>query len=375
MDSPEQVLADTALRGRLLRHVRGDEPGGMLRSLKVKLLSSCNLRCEMCDYWRIERIELPFAVVRRALDDAAALGCRKVHLSGGEVTLYPDLEAVIAHGVAVGLRVNLTTNGVELDRRRARAWVEGGVHAVALSLDGARADTHDTIRGVPGAFDRAVKGARNLMRENARRGRRVRLRINTVVQRRNLAEQVELVRLAVELGACDVVPMPIDGESADRPSLAELREYNAAIAPRVAEVRHQFGLPTSPDRVYPFGEGDLRPAAAGDYARGYYDRHLCHAPWLHCFVSHRGDVFACCMTNERMPALGSIHRDSLRDLFAGQAYERFRAAMRGRRLDMCRHCDQFLPENRALNDGLGLPPTAAPRQVPLPLLSPMQVSP
>ena len=56
------------------------------------------------------------------------------------------------------------------------------------------------------------------MRENGRRGGKVRLRINTVVQRRNLAEQAELVRLAVELGACDVVPMPIDGESADRPS-------------------------------------------------------------------------------------------------------------------------------------------------------------
>src|SRR4051812_24867356 len=97
MDSPEQLLDDPPLRQRLLRQVGGDEPGGILRSLKIKLLSTCNLRCRMCRYWRIPRRELPLDVVQSVLTDAAEMGCRKVHLSGGEVTLYPDLVAVVAH--------------------------------------------------------------------------------------------------------------------------------------------------------------------------------------------------------------------------------------------------------------------------------------
>src|SRR5438309_540574 len=81
-------------------------------------------------------------------------------------------------------------------------------------------------------------------------------------------------------------------------------------------------------------------AARGLYARGHYEAHLCYAPWLHAFVSHLGDVFACCMTAERMPSLGNVNRQRLADLFAGPAYEDFRAAMRQRRLEACGHCDQ-----------------------------------
>jgi hypothetical protein len=53
MDSPEQVLADPLLRARLSAQSAGAEPGGMLRSLKLKLISTCNLRrlamCGHCD--------------------------------------------------------------------------------------------------------------------------------------------------------------------------------------------------------------------------------------------------------------------------------------------------------------------------------------
>jgi MoaA/NifB/PqqE/SkfB family radical SAM enzyme len=372
MDSPEHLLTDPEARDRLARHVAGGAPAGLLRSLKIKLLSTCNLRCVMCRYWRIPRRSLPLDVVRRVIDDAAGLGCRKVHLSGGEVTLYPDLVAVIQHAAGRGLRVNLTTNAVLLDRPRARAWLDAGLHAVSVSLDGARAATHDAIRGVAGSFDQAVKGVRNLQRESQRYGGRLRLRINTVMQRGNLDEMPDLIGLAAELGACDVVPMPVDGAGADRPGIDELRRYNAESAPSVLDRRRKYGLPTAPERIYPFGRSDdeLAQAARGHYALGYYDRHLCYAPYLHTFVSHHGDVFACCMTAERMPPLGNVHRESLADIFTGSAYERFRAEMRRRRLAMCAHCDQFLPENRALRDGLGEAPAPPARSAfPLPLMN------
>jgi MoaA/NifB/PqqE/SkfB family radical SAM enzyme len=354
MDSPEHLLDDPDSSGRLLRQVNG-EPGGLLRSLKVKLLSTCNLRCRMCRYWRIPRRLLPLDVVRKVLDAAGRLGCRKVHLSGGEVTLYPDLLAVIGHAAGAGLRVNLTTNGVLLDRPLARSWIDAGLHAVSVSLDGADASTHDSIRGVAGAFERTVKGIRNLKRECLRQGSGLRLRINTVVQNRNLHQMPALLRLAVELGACDVVVMPVDGASADRPDAEALRRYNRDVAPEVHRIRRKFGLPATQERIHPFGlgEDEILLSARGSYARGYYDRHRCYAPWLHTFISHLGDVFACCMTNERMPPLGNVLEQGLEDVFLGPAYDGFRRQMSQRRLAMCRHCDQFLPENQLIRDRLG----------------------
>lgn len=354
VDEPARLLADHTFRQTLESQVAGAQAGTLLRSLKIKLLSNCNLRCVMCRYWRIPRRSLPLDVVCRTLDDAAALGCRKVHLSGGEVTLYKQLNTVIAHA-ARSMRVNLTTNGVVLDRPRVRRWMDNGLHAVSISLDGATAATHDAIRGVRGAFDQSIKGIRNLVRERERRGMRLRLRINTVVSRKNLAEQPNLIRLAAELGATDVVPMPVDGASADRPAVEEILAYNMDIAPELARLRRRYGFSVSDDRIYLFGRTsqELALAAMGNYALGYYERHLCYAPYLHTFVSHLGDVFACCMTAERMPSLGNVYTRSLTEIFTGPEYEHFRRMMSQQRHEMCAHCDQFLPENRLLNEVLG----------------------
>ena len=59
--------------------------------VKMKLLWECNLACAMCDYWRQGGSSpLSFGLVTRILDDLAALGCLKVHFSGGEPTIRPD---------------------------------------------------------------------------------------------------------------------------------------------------------------------------------------------------------------------------------------------------------------------------------------------
>jgi MoaA/NifB/PqqE/SkfB family radical SAM enzyme len=371
MDNLPDLLADPDARGQLARHVAGGEPAGLLRSLKLKLISTCNLRCRMCRYWRIPRRSLPVATVCQVLDSAVGLGCRKVHLSGGEVTLYDDLPAVIAHAVGLGMRVNLTTNGVLVDRTRARRWIDAGLHAASFSLDGSCPATHDAIRGVAGAFERTVKGMRVLRRESERRRARVRLRVNMVLQRSNLAELPGVIRLAAELGAVDVVPMPVDGAGAERPTPQEIHAFNATRAGEVLKLRRRFGMPCHAGRLYPFGrtEEEVAQAAAGHYALGYYQRHLCYAPYLHAFVGHTGDVYACCMTAERMPSLGNVCRQSLADIFRGPAYEALRRQMSARRLPMCSHCDQFLEENRLVGSRLGERAVPGRMAYSLPLVS------
>jgi radical SAM protein with 4Fe4S-binding SPASM domain len=360
MDNLRELLDDPEQRHRLACHISGEEQASLLRSLKVKLISTCNLRCGMCRYWRIPRRSLPLDVVRAVLDSAAGLGCRKVHLSGGEVTLYEPLPAVIRHAARLGMRVNLTTNGVLVDKERARSWLDGELHGASFSIDGARAETHDAIRGVAGAFKQTVKGIRVLRREILRRVSRTRIRINTVLQRDNLHELPDLHRLAAELGAVDVVPMPVDGTDVPRPTREQIIAYNTEIAPEIHRLRQRYGMSLDEQKVYPFGrtEAELTEAVAGRHALGYYEHHLCYAPYLHSFVGHTGNVYACCMTSERMPSLGNVLEQSLADIFRSPAYEAFRRSMRSRRLPMCAHCDQYLEENSLVSTRLG--PMALP---------------
>lgn len=351
----DPLLQDADFRKSLLRQVQQGEPPTALRSLKLKIISNCNLRCEMCNYWRIAKQQLDLETIRRTLDHAVALGCLKVHLSGGEVSLHHDLPAAIEHGASLGLRMNLTTNGVLVDKSRARDWIGRGLRAACLSLDGSKTKTHDRIRGVPGAYRRTVRAIRTLIRENARLGGKLQVRINNVLSDRNLDELPALIRLGGELGVADVLPMPIDGKRSARPSPAEIARFNAEISPQVAELRRQFKMPLDAARIYPFGRtpDEIASSANGKYGFGHYEQHLCYAPYLHAFVSHTGDVFACCMTRERMPSLGNVRNETLTDIFLGPKYQQFRREMNVSRLPICANCDQYLRENRLVDRRLG----------------------
>ncbi len=59
---------------------------------------------------------------------------------------------------ALGMRVNLITNGTLIDARAARQLKEAGLASAQVSIEADRADVHDEITGVPGSLDASVTG-------------------------------------------------------------------------------------------------------------------------------------------------------------------------------------------------------------------------
>jgi MoaA/NifB/PqqE/SkfB family radical SAM enzyme len=362
----DQLVSDPAALAGVSEAIRGGAPA--VRDAKLKVTSRCNLACQMCDYWRTTREEtLSLEEWPGVIDQLADLGCRKLHVSGGEPFLRPDLLEILEHGVARKLKVNLTTNGTLLTEDRIRRLARSGVNAVSVSLDGPTAKLHDRIRGRPGSFKRSVKAIRRLVRAVERRQARLKVRINVVLMRENYRRLPDMVRLAADLGAVDLVPMPVDagdeGPERMRLTLRELRRFNAEVAPAAHAAREEAGFSCPPERVHPFGasERDLAYAERGRYARGYHERRPCYAPWLHTFVAGNGDVFLCCMTASAITPLGNLRQSSLREVLEGERYREVRADfLRGRNLDHCHRCDLFSAENRALAQALRDSPGADP---------------
>jgi len=77
----------------------------------------------------------------------------------------------------------------------ARMIVDAGVKRVSISLDGADALTHDSFRGIPGAFDAAVYGLRNL------KALGMSVQINMTIARHNARQLPQVLELAKSLGA------------------------------------------------------------------------------------------------------------------------------------------------------------------------------
>ena len=351
------LVADEALFAELREAVAGRQPVVRLREAKLKITPRCNLRCNFCLFWRSPPAEeLTTAEACRVLDEAADLDCRKVHFSGGEPLLREDIAELAARGVSRGLRVSITSNGTLLTRELAMALLEAGVRGFSISVDSTTPRLHDRLRGVPGAHKAVLRGLRNLQRARHKLRARVKVRLNTVLTRHNYQEYPDLVALAGELGVDEITPIPVDegGKPRNRLLPAQLEEYNEAIAPAVAELRQQYGFSCAPNFIYPFGRrsADLREAAEVRYARGYFDGHLCYAPWLYLLVNWRGDVFPCCMTRDKIPALGNVRQQSLADIYLGEPFMALRQAFLSERLPLCRRCDNFLVENEYLEQAL-----------------------
>jgi MoaA/NifB/PqqE/SkfB family radical SAM enzyme len=87
----------------------------------------------------------------------------------------------------------LATNGTRVSKEVARKIVESDVRRVSVSLDGADATTHDSFRGIPGAFDAALRGFRNL------RELGMSMQIDMTIARHNALQLPAVLKLAMEL--------------------------------------------------------------------------------------------------------------------------------------------------------------------------------
>lgn len=146
----------------------------------IKVGYGCNNHCTFCHTLDVRHVDGDAAEVERKIDRAAALGHTMVVLSGGEVTMRPELLKWAARSAALGLDFGLVTNG------RALAYPELverllklRLRYVYLSMHGGDAKIHNLLVRAD-AFAQTYAAVANLS------GKGLDLWVNTVVTRQNL---------------------------------------------------------------------------------------------------------------------------------------------------------------------------------------------
>ncbi len=161
------------------------------------LTRTCNLRCVHCYSDSAARRyagELTHEQARAVVDDLAAFGVPAVLLSGGEPLARPDTLDIAAYGRSLGLKFTLSTNGTLIDERTAERIREIGFAYVGISLDGIGI-TNDLFRGMPGAFERALRGVRNCLRVGQKVGLRLTLTAHTADALDAIFDLIEVERI------------------------------------------------------------------------------------------------------------------------------------------------------------------------------------
>ena len=324
--------------------------------VKMKVFYGCNLKCEMCNHWR-ERREPPVSAQRfeEIIRELGELGTKKIHISGGEPMLRPQIPELVEVASSFGIKVTMTTNGTLIDKAKAKQLVEGGLRGVNISIDSPLRKMHEKIRGVDGAFKATTKAV-GLFQRYKHKGK-LTVRINTVVSRTNYQTLETLPDLAHQLGADGINLIPVDDHCGEILSMRkkDIALFNADVAPKIAERAMALGLIVSDEEAFPFGrsESEVRLGRLGRYAFGYYDKHPCYAPWTHSLIDFNGNVYICCMTRERIPPIGNIKNQPFREIWESAAYQHIRLSMHPPALYPCRRCDDFIGENKKIWEVIG----------------------
>jgi radical SAM protein with 4Fe4S-binding SPASM domain len=163
-----------------------------------EVTKGCNLRCIHCRATATELsspLDLPTTKALNLIKQVSQYALPILVLSGGEPLFRADIFDLARFAADCGLRVALATNGTLVSKDIARKIVDSGVRRVSISLDGADAATHDAFRGIPGAFDSALEGFRNLKELG------MSLQINMTIARHNAHQLPAVLEMAKSIGA------------------------------------------------------------------------------------------------------------------------------------------------------------------------------
>lgn len=159
----------------------------------------CNLKCVHCrSSSELEAKEHPDFTLdegKKILDDIASYASPVIVLSGGEPLLRKDVFEIARYGTGLGFRMCLATNGTLVTEEVCRQLKDAGIRMVSLSLDGAKAETHDDFRNQKGAFAGTMKAIELFNKHE------IPFLVNSSFTVRNQKEIPEIYKLVKSLGA------------------------------------------------------------------------------------------------------------------------------------------------------------------------------
>jgi AdoMet-dependent heme synthase len=193
----------THLHAQEAKHPSGNAHPGQDHSATLRLVAwettrNCNLNCVHC---RAAATcgpytgELDTQAALALLDQIAQVAKPIIILTGGEPLLREDIFEIAKYGDAKGMRMVMAPNGTLVTPEIAAQMADSGIQRISVSLDGSSAESHDAFRGVPGAFEGALKGIANA------RAAGVQFQINTTITKANLDQIPKILELAESLGA------------------------------------------------------------------------------------------------------------------------------------------------------------------------------
>lgn len=274
--------------------------------LVIELTNRCNLRCRHCfDERHAATGDLPLEIIDKVLQEGKDCGIEHLAFTGGEPTIHREFAEIIRRVCDAGYTFSFVSNGTNFPSvypllLTHRQWFTGAT----FSLDGAREDTHNRLRG-KGSYRSVMQAASICVFKD------LSFTFNMVITSQNRHEVGEMVSLAKSLGSRGarfghLMPTP---ETAMR-GLDLSPPERLAVEAEIWQLQKSADLPVGMAPGY-FSESPFFPCAPLELKEFNLD--------------YRGNLTLCCHlsgyagANDETDVMGNLHEVSL-----AEACDRFR---------------------------------------------------
>lgn len=308
--------------------------------------SRCNLRCSMCDvgtgtkdtqFWQnmVSVGDLDAGLIRKLIDEVAFFK-PLLAITSTEPLLYAPLTDIVAYASGAGMKTQVTTNGLLLEKR-AEELLSAGLRSLWVSLDGPEA-VHDVIRGLKGSFRKAVSGIEKVF--SLRAGSSLEeIGINCSISPLNEGHIFELLNV--------LSGMPIEKLSLSHMNYItqEMADRHNHIFGHICKASQTCVGGVTPAKVnveklwsqirkissssWPFKVNYIPHLSNREAVEDYYQhpekviaKNSCSIPWDQAQISANGDLII--MTRCFHLAMGNIRESSFRELWNGEKMRSFR---------------------------------------------------
>lgn len=303
--------------------------------LDIENVSRCNYRCTMCQvsdwgpsYQRAE--DLSFENFKKIIDEQYGLIEIKLQGMGEPLLGREEYFDMIRYARSKHIWVRSTNNASLLHfQGNYKELIDSGINEVQISIDGATQKTFESIRR-GSKFD-LVRSNCKLLNNYCNQQGLLRTRMWTVLQRQNIAELLQLVDLAHELG--------FKRTTFDR-NLNMWGQAGWAIINGKAAVGEQISSEKAMEAVergkslgveVTFWNSDRRYSTESPEL-------LCKWPFERAFISSDMKVVPCCVIgNPEVLQLGDAHEFS--SVWKGSNFKEFRRShLEGNIPEACKNC-------------------------------------
>lgn len=292
---------------------------GTPMTISIEPTTACNLRCPECPSglrsFSRETGNMKTDFFRKVIDEMYQKLIYLIFYFQGEPYINPAFLEMVSYAHQKGIYTITSTNGHFLDPENARKTIASGLDRIIISVDGATQEVYAQYRK-EGTLSTVLEGARNLVAAKQKaKSNTPHIIFQMLVVKPNEHQIDDVIKLAKEIG--------------------------------VDEVK----LKTA--QVYSYADGnDLIPSIS-KYSRYYEDAsgqwhvknkllNQCWKLWHACVITWNGIVVPCCFDKDATHQLGDLRQNSFVDIWKGNAYQQFRAALlKGRdQIDICKNCTE-----------------------------------